>query len=154
MKKGSDFMDALIRDMTEVDIEDVLEIEKTSFSSPWSKDAFTLEITKNTLAKYIVAEMDNKVVAYGGIWFIIDEGHITNIAVHEKYRGLGISNKIVEGLIDLCIDRSIRAMTLEVRKSNEIAKSLYKKYGFEECGIRPGYYADDKEDAIIMWKTI
>lgn len=144
----------LIRDMIEKDIEDVLEIEKTSFSTPWSKEAFTLEITKNNLARYIVAEVEKEVVAYGGIWFIIDEGHITNIAVHEKYRGLGIGNKIVEGLIYRCIDRDIRAMTLEVRKSNEVAKSLYKKYGFKECGIRPGYYSDDNEDAIIMWKSI
>lgn len=154
MKKGSGSMNVIIRNMVEKDIGDVLDVENTSFTTPWSKDAFTIEITKNTLAKYLVAEVDGKVIGYGGIWFIIDEGHITNIAVLKRYRGFGIGNKLVEGLIELCMDRNVNAMTLEVRKSNEIAKSLYKKYGFKECGVRPGYYSDDNEDAIIMWKSI
>lgn len=106
------------------------------------------------MAKYIVAVVDGNVAGYGGIWLILDEGHITNIAVDEKYRGLGLGSKLLEGLIQLCIDRNIRAMTLEVRKSNEVAKSLYKKYGFIEYGIRPNYYQDNNEDAIIMWKSI
>ena len=140
--------------MTEEHIDEVLEIERSSFTTPWSKDAFIVEITKNMLANYIVAEIDEKVVGYGGVWLIIDEGHITNIAVHREYRGLGVGKKLIEGLIDLCGDRNVRAMTLEVRKSNEVAKTLYKKHGFVEYGIRPKYYADDNEDAIIMWKRI
>ena len=147
-------MDISIREMKKEDIDQVLEIEKSSFTTPWSKDAFTVEITKNMLAKYIVAEVDEKIVGYGGIWLIIDEGHITNIAVIREYRGFGVGEKIIEGLIDLCSDRNIRAMTLEVRKSNEVAKKLYSKHGFKEYGIRPKYYADDNEDAIIMWKRI
>lgn len=147
-------MDILVRPMLEKDIDEVLDIEKTSFATPWSKEAFTLEINKNMLAKYVVAEIQGKVVGYGGIWLIIDEGHVTNIAVHEKYRGLGVGNKIMEGLIDICRDRNIVAMTLEVRKTNEVAKSLYDKYGFKEYGIRPGYYSDNNEDAIIMWKRV
>lgn len=147
-------MDILVRPMLEKDIDEVLDIEKTSFATPWTKEAFTLEITKNMLAKYVVAEIQGKVVGYGGIWLIIDEGHVTNIAVHEKYRGLGVGNKIMEGLIDICRDRNIVAMTLEVRKTNEVAKSLYDKYGFKEYGIRPGYYSDNNEDAIIMWKRV
>lgn len=147
-------MDILVRPMLEKDIDEVLDIEKTSFATPWSKEAFTLEITKNMLAKYVVAEIQGKVVGYGGIWLIIDEGHVTNIAVHEKYRGLGVGNKIMEGLIDICRDRNIVAMTLEVRKTNEVAKSLYDKYGFKEYGIRPEYYSDNNEDAIIMWKRV
>ncbi|WP_077369648.1 ribosomal protein S18-alanine N-acetyltransferase [Anaerosalibacter sp. Marseille-P3206] len=147
-------MDIIIKEMTEEHIDDVIEIEKISFTTPWSKDSFVVEITQNMLAKYVVAEADGKIVGYGGIWLIIDEGHITNIAVHKDYRGLGIGKKIIEGLIDVCSVRNIRAMTLEVRKSNEVAKNLYKQYGFKEYGIRPKYYADDNEDAIIMWKRI
>ncbi len=147
-------MDVKIREMRESDLDRIMEIEVKTFSPPWSREAFLLELTKNLLAKYIVAEVDGEVAGYGGIWLIIDEGHITNIAVEEKYRGLGVGNRIVEGLIQLCIDRDIKAATLEVRKSNEIAKSLYKKYGFKEYGIREGYYSDNNEDAIIMWKTI
>lgn len=147
-------MDITIRVMKEPDLDRIMEIEKKTFYPPWSREAFVLELTKNLLAKYIVAEIDNYVVGYGGIWLILDEGHITNIAVDEEYRGLGVGNRLVEGLIQLCIDRNIKAITLEVRKSNEIAKSLYKKYGFKEYGIRPKYYSDNNEDAIIMWKSI
>mgnify|MGYP001001622289 FL=1 len=147
-------MDICVREMQESDIDRIVEIEQESFSPPWSREAFLLELTKNILAKYIVVEVEDRVVGYGGIWLIIDEGHITNIAIDKEYRGLGLGNKLLEGLIQLCIDRDIKAITLEVRKSNEIAKGLYKKYGFKECGIRPGYYTNNNEDAIIMWKTI
>ena len=147
-------MDISIREMRETDLDSIIEIENKVFSPSWSREAFLLELTKNLLAKYVVGVVDEKVVGYGGIWLIIDEGHITNIAVDERYRGLGVGNRILEGLIQLCVYRGLRAMTLEVRKSNEIAQSLYKKYGFKEYGIRPKYYGDNNEDAIIMWKTI
>lgn len=147
-------MNISIREMRESDLDRIMEIENKTFTPPWSREAFLLELNKNLLAKYIVGMVDGDIAGYGGIWLIIDEGHITNIAVEEKYRGLGVGKKIVEGLINLCVDRGLRAMTLEVRKSNEIAKSLYKKYGFVESGIRPKYYADNNEDAIIMWKII
>lgn len=147
-------MDVIIRDMKESDLERIMEIEEKSFNPPWSREAFLLELTKNLLAKYIVAEMDGQVVGYGGIWLIIDEGHVTNIAVDEEYRGKGIGSKILEGLIQICRERNMTAMTLEVRKSNVVAQSLYRKYGFKEYGIRKGYYQDNNEDAIIMWKDI
>jgi len=147
-------MDIKVRNMEEKDIDSVLKIEKESFSVPWSRDSFVLEVTKNMLAKYIVAELDGKTVGYGGIWLIIDEGHVTNIAVAKDYRGLGIGNKIVEGIIKICADRNIRSITLEVRKSNNVAQNLYKKYGFKGYGIRSRYYSDNNEDAIIMWKSI
>ncbi|NLY76552.1 MAG: ribosomal protein S18-alanine N-acetyltransferase [Tissierellia bacterium] len=147
-------MDLIIRDMKESDLDRIMEIEEKTFNPPWSREAFLLELTKNLLAKYIVAEVDGLVVGYGGIWLIIDEGHVTNIAVDEKYRGKGIGSKILEGLIQLCADRNMIAMTLEVRKSNEVAQALYRKYGFKEYGIRKGYYQDNNEDAIIMWKDI
>lgn len=147
-------MDFVIRKMTIEDIDQVLEIEKSSFTTPWSRDAFVVEVTENMLAKYIVADYGGMVVGYGGIWLIIDEGHVTNIAVLKEYRGIGIGKEILKGLIDICNERNINAMTLEVRRSNEIAKSLYRQYGFKEYGIRPNYYADDNEDAIIMWRRI
>lgn len=147
-------MDIKIREMKEEDLDRIMEIEKSCFTTPWSRDAFLKEITENLLAKYIVAEVDGDVAGYGGIWLIINEGHITNIAVDEKYRGMGVGKKIVEGIIKLCEDRQMDGVTLEVRKSNIVAQSLYKKYGFKSCGIRPEYYGDNKEDAVIMWKTI
>ena len=147
-------MDIVIRNMEENDLDDVMEIEKDAFTTPWPRESFLMEITKNQLAKYIVAEIEGKVVGYGGIWLIVDEGHITNIAVKSKYRGLGVGNALVEGLVFLCTKLDIKGMTLEVRVSNEVAKNLYKKYGFVESGIRPKYYQDDNEDALIMWKKL
>lgn len=140
--------------MDEEDLDRIMEIEVESFTTPWPKESFLLEITKNQLARYIVAEVDGLVVGYGGIWLVLDEGHITNIAVAKEYRGLGVGKKLIEGLISLCKDGGITAMTLEVRKSNIIAQNLYKSYGFVEAGIRPNYYTDVNEDAIIMWKKI
>lgn len=147
-------MDIIIRKMEEKDLDRIMEIEKDAFTTPWPKESFLLEITKNQLARYIVAEIDNVVVGYGGIWLILDEGHITNIAVESKYRKMGVGKAIVEGLIYLCTKQGIKAMTLEVRESNISAQNLYKKYGFVESGVRPKYYADDNEDAIIMWKKL
>lgn len=146
-------MDVIIREMKTNDIKDVLKIESESFSTPWSENAFLIELNENKLARYIVAEIDKEVVGYAGIWFILNEGHITNIAVLKEYRGKGLGNKLIEGLIWISIKNNIDNMTLEVRKTNIVAQSLYKKYGFIDSGTRPGYYQDNKEDAIIMWKN-
>lgn len=145
-------MDILVRKMEEKDLDRIMEIEHDCFTTPWSREAFVLEITKNELARYIIAEIDGVVVGYGGIWMIVGEGHITNIGVESKHRRLGVGNKILEGLIDVSKDMEIMSMTLEVRESNIAAQNLYKKYGFIDYGKRPNYYSDDNEDAIIMWK--
>lgn len=147
-------MNIIVRKMEEEDLDRIMEIEQDAFTTPWTRESFILEITKNQLARYIVAEIDNIVVGYGGIWLIIDEGHITNIAVDRDYRKMGAGKSLVEGLIHLCAEGCIGSMTLEVRESNIAAQSLYKKYGFIEAGIRPKYYLDDNEDAIIMWKKL
>ena len=146
-------MDIFIRDLVEDDIDELVEIEQECFPTPWSRSAFLTEIRDNKLAKYFVAELDGKVVGYGGMWLILNEGHITNIAVREDYRGLGIGNKILESLIYYCASKNIQNMTLEVRKSNIVAQNLYKKYKFVEYGLRPRYYSDNHEDALIMWRT-
>jgi len=145
-------MEVIIRPMTEDDIDEVVEIEKLSFTTPWSREAFVGEVTKNSCARYIVAEVDKKVVGYAGFWVVLDEGHITNIAVHPEYRGKGIGSRLMEGLIDLAKKNGITSMTLEVRESNLVAQNLYKKFGFKALGRREGYYQDNNEDAIVMWK--
>ncbi|MGO1372501.1 MAG: ribosomal protein S18-alanine N-acetyltransferase [Senegalia sp. (in: firmicutes)] len=146
--------DIIIREMNEDDIDDVLEVEKVSFSTPWSKESFIQEIKENKLARYIIAQVDEKVVAYGGMWLILDEAHITNVAVATGFRNRGIGQMIIDGLTNICNELIINHMTLEVRKSNYPAIKLYKNNGFIEIGTRAGYYADTKEDAIIMWKEI
>jgi len=145
-------MEVNIRTIIEEDIDSIVEIEKEAFSNPWPRESFIVELQDNLLARYIVAELDKKVVGYAGVWFILDEGHITNIAVRRSYKGQGIGNQLLEGLITYCELKGIRHMTLEVRRSNYIAQNLYKKYGFVEYGIRPKYYQDN-EDAIIMWRS-
>lgn len=143
----------IIRTMTKDDIDDVYRVEEDCFVDPWSKDAIRKELTNN-LARYIVAEMNNSVVGYIGCWFVLDEGHITNVAVHSDYRGNKIGDKLVNAMVDLCKECNMNAMTLEVRSSNSVAQGLYRKYGFKMGGIRKEYYSDNKEDAIIMWNQL
>ncbi len=147
-------MNIIVRNMEERDLDRIMEVEKDCFTTPWSKNSFFLEVTKNQLARYFVAEVDGVIAGYGGIWLILDEGHITNIAVDSKYRRLGVGKRLLEELIILCEKYKMMGMTLEVRATNEPAKSLYKSYDFIETGRRPNYYQDVGEDAIIMWKNL
>ncbi|HEY6103164.1 MAG TPA: ribosomal protein S18-alanine N-acetyltransferase [bacterium] len=133
------------------DIGRVLEIERESFRTPWPTDAYTHELRENRLASYIVARVADELVGYAGMWVILDEAHITTIAVDLRYRGQHIGERLLIGLIDAALDRGARWMTLEVRRSNDVAQALYKKYGFREIGTRKGYYSDNREDAIVMW---
>ena len=142
-----------IEEMKENDIDGVFEVEKNCFEDYWQKDSFKKELSNN-LAKYLVAKVDNKVVGYVGIWFVVDEGHITNVAVHEDYRGQKIGDHLIKELVQVCKNNKIISMTLEVRASNVVAQNLYKKYGFKMAGIRKEYYSNNKEDAIIMWNDI
>ena len=142
-----------VRKMTVEDVDGVFEVEKSCFEDYWSKNSFLDEL-KNPNARYLVAETDGKIVGYIGIWLIIDEGHITNVAVHKDYRGRKIGNELMKKMTELCKGNYIKAMTLEVRKSNDVAQNLYKKYGFKLAGIRKEYYSDNKEDAMIMWNQL
>lgn len=143
----------VIEEMKVDDIDGVFEVEKNCFEDYWSKDSFKKELSNN-LAKYLVAKVDGKVVGYVGIWFVVDEGHITNVAVHEDYRGQKIGDQLIKELVQVCKDNKIVSMTLEVRTSNTVAQNLYRKYGFKMAGIRKEYYSNNKEDAIIMWNDI
>lgn len=143
----------ICRKMTKDDVEGVYNIEVQSFSTPWTRDSIKSEL-KNRLSNYIVCEIDGKIVGYIGSWIIIDEAHITNVAVDPSYRGRGIGGNLIQSLIEDCKEKYIKSMTLEVRTSNVVAQSLYKKYGFKPGGIRKEYYSDNREDAIIMWNQI
>lgn len=144
-------MDIRFESLNESHIDGICEINKLSFATPWSKQSIENELT-NRLARYIVAIDNDKVVGYCGLWLIVDEGDITNIAVHPDYRGNHISSYLLNNMIDLCKKEKATSITLEVRKSNIIAQNLYKKFGFVEEGIRKGYYQDNGEDCILMGK--
>lgn len=137
--------------MTIEDLDAICQLERLCFPLPWSREAFRMEIEKNKCAKYFVAKDGDKAVGYGGMWIVLDEAHITNIAVHPDYRRRGIGRLIMQTLMDVAIKLGIERMTLEVRVSNKPAIQLYKSLGFEEGGIRKGYYSDNREDALIMW---
>lgn len=136
--------------MDEKDIDGVLEVSNLSFSSPWSRVSYEQELS-NSLARYFVAKVDDKIVGFIGTWIIVDESHITNVAVHPDYRNLKIASKLIESMLNYCKEKNCTAYTLEVRESNKAAISLYKKHGFKIDGIRKEYYQDNKEDALLMW---
>ncbi len=142
--------DIIIRYGTSSDIDDICELEKICFSDPWSRESIREEIEENKLALYIVAEVYGKVVGYAGIWWILDEGHITNIAVHPNKRCIGIAKAIIDTMLECAKNKGVNKFTLEVRKSNEGAKMLYENFGFQNIGLRRNYYKDG-EDAVIMW---
>lgn len=151
MNEGTPVGSVSIRKMTLEDIPDIMVIEHESFSLPWSEEAFRNELTMNHFARYLVMELDGKPIAYAGMWTIVDEAHITNIAVRTAYRGHHLGETLLLELIKLAMEHGIERMTLEVRESNLVAQSLYRKLGFDPAGIRKGYYSDNQEDAIIMW---
>ena len=131
----------------------VCEIELDSFSIPWSKQEFEREFRENKLAVYFVACDNGEVIGYAGMWHVVNEGHITNIAVREDKRRMGVGDALARALIGEAERREMTGLTLEVRISNTRAQRLYAKHGFKVEGFRKNYYADTHEDAIIMWKT-
>jgi ribosomal-protein-alanine N-acetyltransferase len=132
------------------DIAAVLEIERLSFSSPWPAFAFEQELTANRLAHYRVARLDGRVVAFGGIWLMVDEAHVTTFGVHPDHRRHGIGRLLLLHLAEAAIELGSSRMTLEVRVSNAAAQALYRSFGFRVSGRRIAYYSDDGEDALVM----
>ena len=141
-----------IVDMHRFHIDGVVEVENATFHIPWTKADFEREIKENNMAVYKVALVDGKPVGYAGMWHIVNEGHITNVAVHEDYRKMGIGEKLIDALFEVANEREMIGLTLEVRISNMAAQKLYTKKGFRPEGFRKNYYQDTKEDAVIMWK--
>ena len=138
--------------MTVDDIENVVQIEAEAYGEHhWSKSSFYDEM-QNNLAKYYVAKTENgELVGYAGVWHIIDEGHITTIAVKKSHLRKHIGEAIIVKILVDCYLAKIKYLTLEVRASNQPAINLYNKYGFNSLGTRKGYYQDNNEDALIMW---
>ena len=140
-----------IRKMELSDLDQVMEIERISFSVPWTRQDFADSIQKPS-AIYLVAVEDGVVAGYCGLWGILDEGDINNVAVSPEYRGRNIGTKLLEQLFEYGGKAGITAYTLEVRAGNGPAIALYHKAGFKEAGVRKNYYTAPAEDALIMWK--
>ncbi len=140
-----------ITPMVHADIGPVLRIEGRSFPSTWPANAFVNEIDDNKLAFYYVGKIAGRIVAYGGIWVILEDSHVTTIAVDPDLRGKKLGEEMLIHLLDDAIARGASWITLEVRESNDIAQKLYRKYGFTTVSTRRGYYSDNNENALVMW---
>lgn len=143
----------LIRRMEEKDLFQVAGIEKEIFSMPWSEEELKKAMS-NPHNIYFVVDNDSKIIGYCGLWSVLDEGQITNVAIRQECRGAGIGRRMMEALLEEGIKEGLAAFTLEVREGNESARRLYDKLGFQEAGIRPNFYDKPKENAVIMWKYI
>jgi len=150
-------MEVKIEQMTAKNLEQILKIEKESFNSPWSRHSFLRDINDNSYAIYLTAKIKEKVVGYIGTWLLIDELHITNLAVDPEYRQQGIATRLLKKVIRMIKEDNSVALsliTLEVRESNRAAIKLYQKLGFSRIRVRPNYYRDNQENAIVMRKEL
>ena len=144
--------DPFIRPIREEDVKGIHEIETLCFPMPWSEESILHDVKENPVARWLVMDDgEGRVLAYAGMWFVMDEAHICNVAVHPDARRLGYGRRIMEALIDLARENCMSMMTLEVRRSNLPAQNLYHACGFIDVGYRKRYYEDNKEDALIMF---
>jgi ribosomal-protein-alanine N-acetyltransferase len=141
--------------MTLVDLDAIMQIERQAFKHPWSRHMYLVDLQQNRMATYLVVYLPDAndgvppVLAYGGFWLMMDEAHIATVASHPDWRGCGLGQYIMLGLIEHAIERGAVSSTLEVRVSNVVARTLYEKLGYEPRGLRRRYY-EDGEDALIM----
>lgn len=138
-----------IEKLSQKHLDDVYELEKICFSSPWSREDLEKQINIDT-SYFLVAEVDGKAVGYMGLQIFSGEGYVTNVAVLPEYRHQGIAAALIEKQLENPMD----FITLEVRQSNIPAINLYTKMGFESVGIRPNFYSNPTENAIIMTRNL
>lgn len=144
--------DIKIRKMHKKDIEQIMKIESVSFGNfHWTPESFAAEI-ENDIGNYFTAEdKKGEVIGYCGFWLIVDEAHITTIAVHPDLKKQGLGEKLLQKMIEVGYEKNAKWFTLEVRASNITAQNLYYKYNFKSLGLRRKYYQDNEEDALVMW---
>jgi ribosomal-protein-alanine N-acetyltransferase len=141
----------LIEPMKAADLDAVMEIERVSFRSPWSRQVFLEEMARDWAHVDVVREaVSRKVVAFGNYWLVADEVHVLNLATHPLARRAGHASRMLAHMVDFARRELCRYVTLEVRRSNAVALRLYRRFAFRAVGVRPNYYAEDQEDAIVM----
>ena len=139
------------RKMERDDVEAIYAIELATFPTPWTLDSFYYELEENQYSHYLVAEEDGKIIGFCGMWLVIDDAQITNVAVVEEARGRKIGEALMDEAMRIAREAGMDMMSLEVRVTNDVAQNLYRKLGFQDGGIRKGYYTDNREDALVMW---
>ncbi|HPJ21159.1 MAG TPA: ribosomal protein S18-alanine N-acetyltransferase [Clostridia bacterium] len=135
-------------------VPQMYEIELEAFPTPWSYKSLEHDVCNHEIACYIVGLHEGRVISYAGFWYVLDEAHITNVAVRSEYRRMGIGRRMMELLLDEALKKKIVSVSLEVRVSNKAARELYKGLGFTVAGLRKGYYENNNEDALLMSKTM
>lgn len=138
-----------IREMNIADAKAVAEVEHDVFTTPWSSEMFEQEI-ENVLTTYMLVCMDEEIIGFAGFWLVVDEAQVTNIAIKQDWQERGYGRVLVTKLMQSAQQKGALSISLEVRPSNKRAIKLYEKLGFKEVGIRPNYYQDDGENAILM----
>jgi len=140
--------DFLIRKMTGRDLDEIMQIELQSFTLPWSRQSYENELN-NRYATYIVADYEGEVAAYGGMWVVVEEAHITNVAVAPRYRRQGMGSRLLQALLNIARQKRVCRVYLDLA-----AMRLYSAQGFIPTGVRRQYYSDNDEDAIVMMKQL
>lgn len=147
-------LQATVRSMTVDDLPGVLDIDRLSFALPWPERSFRFELTENDAAHLLVAETAwggrIRLAGYLGYWLLVDEMHISTLAVHPDVRGQGLGERLLMAGLDQARRQGAEMATLEVRPTNEAAVALYRKHGFQRVGRRRAYYRDNNEDALLM----
>ncbi len=143
-----------IRKMEIADVDQVMEVERVSFTTPWTTVIFYQEIVDNQYAYYYVIEWNGRIVGYVGTWVVLEDAQVTNIAIMPELRGNKLGEKLFQYMLLQIKLIGATRLSLEVRESNIPAQKLYRKFGLVPGGIRKNYYTDNQEDAIVMWVNI
>lgn len=139
--------------LSDTDLDAVVSIEKSSFSNPWTREMYLRELQNPDVSfLYVLREPAHGIVAFCSFWLILDEIHINNLAVRDDFRGRGVGTALLEFVMQAGANRGAARATLEVRRSNEPARRLYERLGFEVAATRPNYYVSPTEDALILWR--
>lgn len=158
MKRKEGEMDvlrgAVIRPMRKEDVFQVSEIEKLSFPTPWSYSIFSSELDEENFAFYYVMEYQDEIIAYIGYWKLANEAHLVNLAVHPAFRRKGLGSKLLKYILEKAQNQGLDTISLEVRRFNLAAQKFYERFDFEKMAIRPGYYVETGEDALVYWRKI
>ena len=140
-----------IRKMKIDDLDEVMQIEKESFSMPWNRWMFERELEDTNRAYFLVAKNSDEILGYVGFWLVFDEAHVVTIAVGKDYRRKGIGTMLLASALVVADTLGAKKATLEVRVTNISAQNMYYEFGFETVSIRKGFYTDTGEDAYVMW---
>jgi ribosomal-protein-alanine N-acetyltransferase len=141
----------VIAPMVETDLDAVMEIERQSFRAPWSRQVFAEELSRHfAFIDVLRWTATGRVLAYCNYWRVADEVHILKVATHPEARQMGFASRLLEHMLAFARRQPCRLVTLEVRRSNESAQRIYRRFSFKAVGLRPAYYADDNEDAVVM----